>query len=75
VRLLWWIEASFPHFLLDGFAAGPPVSVLITVFASAVVYFAFAFLTGGLDRPSSPGCSNVAKRPETGFRSGLIAGP
>jgi putative peptidoglycan lipid II flippase len=22
--LLWWAEASFPHLLLDGFAAGPP---------------------------------------------------
>jgi putative peptidoglycan lipid II flippase len=48
--LLWWAEASFPHLLLDASLPVRLLSVLITVFASAVVYFGFAFLTGALDR-------------------------
>ncbi len=48
--LLWWVEASFPQFLLEGTLLVRLVSVFITVIAAVTVYFGFAFLTGGLDR-------------------------
>ncbi|WP_394691147.1 murein biosynthesis integral membrane protein MurJ [Hoeflea sp.] len=48
--LLWWVEASFAEFLLEGTLLVRLVSVLLTVSAAVIVYFGFAFLTGGLDR-------------------------
>jgi putative peptidoglycan lipid II flippase len=48
--LLWWVEASFAQFLLEGTLLVRLVSVLVTIIAAVIVYFGFAFLTGGLDR-------------------------
>jgi putative peptidoglycan lipid II flippase len=48
--LLWWIEANFSGLLLDGPLLVRLATVLATVAAAAVVYFAFALFTGGLDR-------------------------
>jgi len=48
--LLWWAEANFSVFLLDAALPVRLSAVLLTVVAAAVVYFGFAFMTGGLDR-------------------------
>lgn len=48
--LLWWVEANFSAFLLDADLPVRLSAVLLTVVAAAVVYFGFAFMTGGLDR-------------------------
>ena len=48
--LLWWAGATFPHLLLDASLPVRLVSVVVTVAAAALVYFGFAFVTGGLDR-------------------------
>jgi putative peptidoglycan lipid II flippase len=48
--LLWWVEANFSAILLDAALSVRLSAVLITVLAAAVVYFGFAFMTGGLDR-------------------------
>lgn len=48
--LLWWVEVSFSEILLDAALSLRLSGVLLTVLAAAVVYFGFAFMTGGLDR-------------------------
>ncbi|WP_420406628.1 murein biosynthesis integral membrane protein MurJ [Hoeflea sp.] len=48
--MLWWVEAAFSDVLLDASLALQLPAVLITVLAAAIVYFGFAFMTGGLDR-------------------------
>ena len=48
--LLWWVEATFAYQLLDASLPVRLASVLLAVLAGAIVYFGFAFATGGLDR-------------------------
>lgn len=48
--LLWWVEATFPNYLLDATLLVRLASVIVTVVLAAVVYFGFAFVTGALDR-------------------------
>ena len=48
--VLWWIEETFPHLLLDASLLVRLGAVILTVITGAVVYFGFAFLTGALDR-------------------------